>query len=216
MGDFQLAEKKTSIWKVAVLCLVSGFLNSALSHVISGMWGLPLYLDTLFAAAVCFSFGLIPGLVTALLHPVFLIIKYIALTDLELAPARLTFLFVFCIFFEVLLIFSFRNKIKPLDNAFRKQYSLVSFINLAPMLLLLAVLDCVVISVSGGIIDYIITLNSKLQVIHPEDSFKLSLLRNNVPVMASVILSRIPINIVDRFFVIFGGYGVSLLYRKMV
>ena len=172
--------------------------------------------SSLCTAAVCFSFGFIPGLVTALLHPLFLVIKYIALTDLEIAPAMWTFLFVFCIFFEVLLIFSFREKIKPLDAAFRSKPSFVNFIHLAPVLLLLVVLDCVVISVSGGIIDYIITLNSAPQVINPEDSFKLGLLRNNVPVMASAILSRIPINIVDRFFVIFGGYGVSILYRKMI
>jgi hypothetical protein len=41
-------------------------------------------------------------------------------------------------------------------------------------------------------------------------------LRNNVPVLASAILSRIPINIVDRFIAVFGGYGISLVFRKMV
>jgi hypothetical protein len=35
-----------------------------------------------------------------------------------------------------------------------------------------------------------------------------------MPVLAAAVLSRIPINIVDRFIVVFGGYGISLLYRK--
>jgi hypothetical protein len=41
-------------------------------------------------------------------------------------------------------------------------------------------------------------------------------LRNNMPLLATAVLSRIPINIVDRFIAIFGGYGVSLLFRKWI
>jgi hypothetical protein len=48
----------------------------------------------------------------------------------------------------------------------------------------------------------------------PEDSFKLGLLRNNIPLLPTAILSRIPINIVDRFIAVFGGFGISLFYRK--
>jgi len=33
-------------------------------------------------------------------------------------------------------------------------------------------------------------------------------------VLAAAMLSRIPINIVDRFIAIFGGYGISIVYRK--
>jgi hypothetical protein len=51
-------------------------------------------------------------------------------------------------------------------------------------------------------------------VLYPEDTFKLGLIRNNMPVLAAAILSRIPINIVDRFIGIFCGYGISLLYRR--
>jgi hypothetical protein len=42
----------------------------------------------------------------------------------------------------------------------------------------------------------------------------MGLLRNNVPVLATSILSRIPINIIDRFIAVFGGYGISLIFRK--
>jgi len=69
-------------------------------------------------------------------------------------------------------------------------------------------------SIAGGIIDYILTCFSAPRTFYPEDSFKIGLLRNNIPIFVSAILSRVPINIVDRFFVIYGGYGVSLLYRK--
>jgi len=93
---------------------------------------------------------------------------------------------------------------------------LYTFIGVASLLLVLAVLDCVVISVTGGIIDYALTVFSMPRTFSPEDNLKLGLLRNNVPLLATAILSRIPINIVDRFIVVFGGYGVSLLYRKWI
>jgi energy-coupling factor transport system substrate-specific component len=35
-----------------------------------------------------------------------------------------------------------------------------------------------------------------------------------MPLLPTTILSHIPINIIDRFIVIFGGFGISLLYRK--
>ena len=82
--------------------------------------------------------------------------------------------------------------------------------------MLIVVIDCIVISITGGIIDYILTLLSVTKAYYPEDSFKLGLLRNNMPLLPASVLSRIPINIVDRFFIIFGGYGVSLLYRRFL
>jgi energy-coupling factor transport system substrate-specific component len=216
MSDVQSAENKTSIWKLALLCLASGLLNTLISYLINGVCALPLYFDTLFTVAVFFSAGLVPALITAVLLPIFTTFEYIYLMHLEVETAWWTYIFVFCVIFEVLLIFFFRNKIKPLDAAFRKNPSLYAFINLAPLLMLIVVLDCVVVSVTGGIIDYILTMVSAPKAFYPEDSFKLGLLRNNVPLLASAVLSRIPINIVDRFFVVFGGYGVSLLYRKIL
>ena len=216
MSDVQSAENKIAIWKLTLLCFISGLLNTLISYLINGVCALPLYFDTLFTVAVFFSAGLVPALITAILLPIFTTFEYIYLIHLEAETARWTYIFVFCVIFEVLLIFFFRNKIKPLDAAFRKNPSLYAFISLTPLLMLIAVLDCIVVSVTGGIIDYILTLLSAPKVFYPEDSFKIVLLRNNAPLLASSILSRIPINIVDRFITIFGGYGVSLVYRKIL
>jgi len=220
MSNIQSAENKTALWKtaaaLAALCLVSGLLNMLLSHFLISVCGLPLYLDTLFTAAVYFSAGLFPALITAVLLPIFTAFECILFMKLNIETVWGAYPFVLCVIFEVLLIFFFRKKLKPLDAAFRTNPSLYAFINLAPLLMLIAVLDCIVVSVTGGIIDYILTLLSAPKVFYPEDSFKIGLLRNNAPLLASAILSRIPINIVDRFFVIFGGYGVSLGYRKII
>jgi hypothetical protein len=89
-----------------------------------------------------------------------------------------------------------------------------SFIGVGTGLLLLVALDCIAVSITGGIIDFILHLNSAPRTFSPEDTFKLGLLQNNVPVLATSILSRIPINIIDRFIAVFGGYGISVLFRK--
>jgi hypothetical protein len=214
MSDIQLAEKKAAVWKIVVLCIASGVLNTAISYSINAVGGLPLYLDTLFTVAVYFTVGLIPALVTALFLLVVIALKYIFLMDLPIETALGMSLFVTCSILEVLVVFAFRRKIAPLDRDFCENPSLFNFINMAPLLLLITVLDCIVVSFSGGIIDFFLSAVSVPKEFSPEDTFKLGLLMNNVPLMATAILSRIPINIVDRIFVIFGGYGVSLLYRK--
>ncbi|MDR1047442.1 MAG: hypothetical protein LBL64_06690, partial [Treponema sp.] len=92
-----------------------------------------------------------------------------------------------------------------------------SLIAAASSLLILALIDCLVISVLGGVIDTAIFLlfSPPRNQFSPEGVFRLGLLRNGVPILWANILSRFPINLVDRFIVIFGGCGVSLLIGKI-
>ena len=220
MGDIQFRAEyfpanKPSCWKMLALCIASALGNWMLSHFVFQVARLPLYLDTVFTAAACFSLGLWPGLFTGpFLGLVTTIIWYqFILGQIELAWTSAVF--TLCIVAEVLLICFFCKKLlRTHEAAFLAKPSLPSFIALAPLLLTLVALACIVVSITGGLIDFALTLFTTLRPQFPEDAFKLGLLRNNMTVLASAILSRIPINIVDRFFVIFGGYGISLLYRK--
>jgi len=200
--------------KIAVLCVVSA-IGNILGSYLHTITGLPLYIDTIFNAAICFSAGLVPALVTAtLIFPVmdFLVNRYIRILPVELGI--FANIWVICMIVEILLIWLFYKKMKKTEAVFHENPGLNTFIGVAVLLLVLVVLDCVVISVTGGIIDYALTVSSMPRSFSPEDNFKLGLLRNNMPLLAKAVLSRIPINIVDRFIVIFGGYGISLLYRK--
>jgi hypothetical protein len=185
--------------------------NVAMAYVVSGLAELPLFLDTVFTAAMCFTAGLGPGLLTI---PFFYLFTFFVNLDIPFQTTLVSCFFALCVIFEVLLICFFRKRSRPQEDAFLKEPSLRSFIGLSTGLLVLAVLDCVVVSVSGGIVDFILSLLHAPRNFNPEDTFKLGLLRNSVPVLMADILSRIPINIVDRFIVIFGGYGISLLFRK--
>jgi hypothetical protein len=175
---------------------------------------MPLYLDTVFTAAMCFAGGLLPGILTALFTFLLNPLKYVYLLGLPVETAWSAGFFVICVLVEVLLVCFFHAKIRSREAVFLAKPSPHTFISVASRLLVLSALACIAVSISGGIIDFFYTLSSAPRTFHPEDTFKLGLLRNHVPLLATAILSRIPINIVDRFFVIFGGYCISLLYRK--
>ena len=209
-----------SVFKIFVVCVFSGTCNIVLNYTINGLAGLPVYLDTVFTAAVCFSAGLAPSLFAGLLFPALLTpVKYVYLLNQPVEAGLVVYFFYICILAQIILICFFHKKMKPaelvfLDSLAAKKPSLRSFIPLAVQLLTLAALACVIVSILGGIIGYTVGLFSMPRSVYPEDTFLFGLLRNNVPQLASEILSRLPINIVDRFIVIFAGYGISLLYRK--
>jgi len=207
---------RTKFIKIAVLCVVSAFGN-ILGSYLHTKTGIPLYIDTIFNAAICFSAGLAAGIITATL--VFPVMDFLVNRYIRILPAELGFfanVWVICMIVEILLVWLFYKRMKKEEAVFLETPCLYTFIGVAVQLLVLAVIDCIVISVTGGIIDYALTAFSMPRSFSPEDNFKLGLLRNNVSLLAAAILSRIPINIVDRFIVIFGGYGVSLLYRKWI
>jgi hypothetical protein len=218
---------KSRAWKVLILCVLSAFGNTACGALMSGVLGLSLYLDTVFTIAVTLSFGLLPGLLTGVvLYP-----SYGILRNIILHTGADTFwavnAFILCTVSEILLVSIFRSRITPesgrgLENgppARRRppsgEPSMSSFIGIAAHLMVLAAFDCVLVSITGGLVDFLLyTLSASPRGPYPEDIFKLSLFRNNMPYLATAILSRIPINIVDRFIAVFAGYGISLLYRK--
>jgi hypothetical protein len=172
-------------------------------------------MDTMFTIAMCFSAGLLAGILTgALFSPLcfYFVTRYILGLSVELSVVRNIYLI--CIVVEVILVCLFYSRMKTREAAFLEKPSFNTFIGVGNELLVLAALDCIAVSITGGIIDFVLTLNSAPRTFSPEDTFKLGLLRNNVPVLATSILSRIPINIIDRFIAIFGGYGIYLLFRK--
>ena len=205
----------SQFWKIAALCLASALGNALVSHFFNNIMGVPLYLDTVFNVAMCFCVGLLPGLITgALLSPImyFLVCRYFLGLSVELGLFRNVW--VICIIVEVFLVWAFHTRMKKRETLFLANPSLQTFVGVSTFLMVLAALDCLVLSVTGGIIDFALTSIQAPRTFSPENSFKLGLLRNNIPLLPTAILSRIPINIIDRLIAIFGGFGISLLYRK--
>jgi hypothetical protein len=206
--------------KIFFLCIAAAIANALVSYVLNDLIKVPLYADTIFTVAMCFTAGMFFGILTgAILSPLFFFIIYVYLLNLPAEIALVRNIFVICIIAEVLLVCFFYSKMKTREAAFFEKFrsgqpALHLFIPVAVQLLVLVTLCCITISVLGGIIEFVIRQFSAPWKFSPEDTFKLALLRYDVPILFSAILSRIPINIVDRFIVIFGGYGISLFLRK--
>jgi hypothetical protein len=202
--------------KVLLCCLIAALGNIASGALAGGVLKVSLYLDTIFTVAVTFAFGLWPGILTgALLYPGIGVLRNVIFNTAGASTFWAGNVFILCTLSEILLVCFFRAKIRPGQSVFSEEPSLLSFTGIAAQLMVLVALDCILISIIGGIIDFVLySLLSAPRGAYPEDIFKLGLYRNNVPVLAAAILSRIPINIVDRFIAVFGGYGISLLYGK--
>jgi hypothetical protein len=206
--------KGVQLRKIVILCALSAVCNAALSHFIINVARLPLYLDTVFTITMCFSAGLFAGFLTGAFSCLCVFFVYIYIQGVSLPGVG--YLFYICVIVEVLLVCFFHGKMKKREEGFLQKPSLLSFVDVAPLLLGLAALDCIAVSITGGIIDFTLVTLQVPRSISPEDTFKLGLLRNEVPLLATAVLSRIPINIVDRFIGVFGGYGISLVYRKWI
>ena len=198
-----------------VLCVISAIGNAAFRYFINGMANIPLYVDTVFTVAMCFFAGLVPGLLTAVLSSVLFSLVYVFLQGFPVQSVWMINVFIICVILEVLTVCLYRRKMKPSETAFLKNPSIDSFTSILIHLLVLAVIACITVSIAGGVIDSVFNHFNIIRSPGPNESFKIGLLRNNANYLAAAILSRIPINIVDRFIVVFGGFGISMLYRKI-
>jgi hypothetical protein len=200
--------------KPLLLCILAAGANYALNTLSIFILKLPLFLDTVFTCAVTFVAGPVAGIAVAVLTTII-----ISFRDSS------TWLFVLCRITEVLLVWFMKPGPRAAVWPFRRRGAepspespeiKTSFINTFAALLLLYIAACVAVSVLGGILDFIlydVFTNEKLHY-SPEDTFKMGLLRNGPPILLANILSRIPINIVDRFIVIFGGFAISRLLKE--
>ena len=190
---------KLSVFKLSVFCVLAAVMNILLSTFVMNFLKFPLFLDTVFTAAVAFAFGLVPGIIVAVLTWLIPCIYYQAIN-----------FFVLCSITEVILICALKPAAPDIPKFTPKEKIIALYTGIAAKLMLLYILCAVAISVLGGVINYVSQLFQEINIYYGvEDTFKPALIINNLPVLAVNILSRIPINLVDRFIVIFGGYFIS-------
>ena len=197
--------------KLGLLCVAAAGANYLVNNICVYYLKIPLYLDTIFNAAVCFYAGLVPGLITAGLS-----YTALALRDNGFHP------FVLCGVAEVLLVWKLRpsqSELSLVNTAYMtatetKRDALVSVI---ARLMLLFIAASFAVSVLGGIIDFITynVLSNSKTFFSAEDAFKIGFLKSNIHPLAINIMSRIPVNMVDRLIVIFGGYAFAVVIGKL-
>ena len=193
------------IAKIAVLCVIAVFMNLLFSSFIMNYLKFPLFLDTVFTAAIAFAFGVIPGIFTAVLTWFLPCVFYSGFNY-----------YIICSIAEVVLICAVKTAAPNIPAFASKEKIIVSYTALISKLFLLYVLCAIAISILGGVVDYITHLFIERNYFGIDDLFKPGLIIYNLPILAVNILSRIPVNIVDRFVVIFGGYFISRGLVKLI
>ena len=175
-------------------------MNLLLSTFVMNFLRFPLYLDTVFTAAITFAFGPAPGIIVAILTWLIPCIFHRSFT-----------FFVICSMAEVLIIYGLKPKAADIPGFASKEKIIASYTALAVKLMLLYILCAVTISVLGGVLNQLMQIYVEGHSLYfsVDDTFKPGLIVYNFPGLAVNILARIPVNIVDRFIVIFGGYFIS-------
>jgi hypothetical protein len=218
----QLERNLKRIAALLFFCLGGAVLNVYTGNFFRDALGVPLFMDTLFTVALSFYGGPLYGILTGLLtNPIISMIDFYGWADnlyalCNAAAALVTVLFIRL--FPAELRFGAGKAIKTDESKNRADNSrLGTLMNILVALLLLSFVMCIVMSVLGGLITVLINTLSPPQGSSspsPERLFKLALLRKNLPPAVVEILSRIPLNIIDRLLSVFGGYGLAaLLYR---
>ncbi|MDR1307638.1 MAG: hypothetical protein LBK74_08705 [Treponema sp.] len=197
------------VWQLVFCCAAAAAGNVLLYSFVSRFLRLSLFLDTLFTVTVTFIAGIVPGIITALATSV--------TTNVLFSFPPVYTLFSLCSISEVFIAASFHRGIQGSRIGVRGGgQDMDALISAVAGLFLVAVIDCFVISILGGGVDFFISVffPRSRQFFTPEEIFKLGLLRNRLPALLTDILCRIPVNIVDRFIVMFGAFGAALLFRK--
>jgi hypothetical protein len=186
--------------KLLLLCILAAGAND-LCHLFFQFLGLPMFMDTLFTLGVTFFAGPLWGCVTAILTPLPSILAY----DIQRG------LYVLCSIAGVFLAWFFHRRYHLLEEDNYGAFNLVS------VLLILSLYMCILMSVTGGLIAWIISVLWPVtnQDTPPESYFKLGMLLNHYPVPLAEIISRLPVNIPDRLLSVFGAYGFALLLKKI-
>jgi len=203
------------------LCLAGTLLNITISR-LSFLLGIPLYLDTVLTISVTLTGGLFCGAVCAALTN---IINHTLwgfgwegylFAVCNIATAFITWLFIKIFPSELNLL-----QKKPLNNAgvSVKRSLIETIMDRVIVLIIFSFALCLGMSFLGGFIaTVIITLDASYK---PSGSgiaaiFSATMFKGNMPVIIAEIVSRIPVNIVDRLISVFAGYGIALGIRRLM
>jgi len=194
--------EKIRRWLIIIISTILGIvINFGFNHLAIFILHVPLFLDTVGTVTLTFFCGWIPGLVCAF-----------ATTLLDSITGgyflQLPTLYVICSFFAVFISYKFKR------NIFNTDMIIVRIC----YLFILAMIMCVVISILGGIIDSICITYSNYKSTYPvaSDFFKPNFIKLGLSQLGTNIVSRFPINIVDRLLTCFISYGLSLLFSLLV
>lgn len=194
---FNLSNRKKLLF--FILSILCGFLDYLICDLVAWVNHLPLFCDTIFIMALSFFAGPWWGVLAGFFYH---LIDFALHRTMELGH-----LFMLCHFLAALTAGYFKILfIKKSDSRF------LLFVKLNILVIVL----CLVMSVSGGIISYILNNIEAYNKASSQTDFLTFLWQNkfNSKLLLQIAV-RIPVNIADRFICTFAAWGVYLAAKKL-
>lgn len=194
---FNLSNRKKLLF--FILSILCGFLDYLICDLVAWVNQLPLFCDTIFIMALSFFAGPWWGVLAGFFYH---LIDFALHRTMELGH-----LFMLCHFLAALTAGYFKILfIKKSDSRF------LLFVKLNILVIVL----CLVMSISGGIISYILNNIEAYNKASSQTDFLTFLWQNkfNSKLLLQIAV-RIPVNIADRFICTFAAWGVYLAAKKL-
>ena len=209
--------------KITILlffCIIGALLNVALSY-FSDILSLPMFLDTILTVTVTLLSGPLWGAITGVLTNIightlrFWGWEGYLFAICNIATALITWMFMH--FFPRELNFAHNEKYRYDYHSKPKSRHLTMVMERVIVLMLLSFTLCLAMSILGGLIAAFIQGLNPVHVGEPglSPNIFFNMFPQGFSVILEEILVRIPMNIIDRLFAAFGGYGIALALRKV-
>lgn len=194
---FRFSSKNRERVLFLILSIFCGFLDYVICDFIAWINNLPLFCDTIFIMALSFLAGPWWGISAGFFYH---LIDFLLNRTLELGH-----FFIICHFLAAFTAGWYKNRFLQNEKSkFRIFFKLI----------FLSVLLCLLMSISGGIIGYILQNIESYQFATSQTDFLSFLWHDDLKSeLLLQIAVRIPINITDRFICVFAAWGIYLLAR---
>ena len=189
--------KVKSYLSIYLTALVAGILDFAVATLFQNVLHVPLFFDTIFLMAVLFLYGPLPALFSYVINIICGCLKLVILYGKN----DYVYLFTLSALTIILVTWLF----------VRKKENLKKGVNITFLYILsAAICAALACSVVSGIISYFtFSLNVESG---PFDKIIFAFSGDQMGVLASCIVGRIPITILDRIITTFAGFGISVAW----
>jgi len=185
---------------IYLVAFVAGILDFATATFFQNVLHVPLFFDTIFLMSVLFLYGPLPALFSYVVNVICGCLKLVILYG------KNDYVYLFTLSAVTIILVSWLF--------IRKKENLEKGVNITFLYILsAAVCAALACSVVSGIISYFtFSLNVESG---PFDKIIFAFSGDQMGVLASCIVGRIPITILDRIIATFAGFGISVAFRKI-
>ena len=192
MNEIKSVLKKYPLWFELVTGLLFGFLNSTFSTFF-GKISSPIFMDTIFAVTAAFV-GWWSGIVSVIVFAI------MSASKSEPGVRLVSALFTVCVMVMICIVRIIYRK--------RERVSIIS-------LFYVYVLCVVFVSIIGAVISTYAFNKFDYPDYNSVRYMTMVFTRQQIPLIVSSFLSRLPVNALDKLIAVFAGYGLYLLIDKV-